>query len=311
MSRKPDVWMPFFVGDYLGDTAHLTTEQHGAYLLMLLAAWKRCGSLPNDEAQLAAITRLNPARWRAHAAVLLPFFKADGDALVQGRLAEEYEKAVVANEAQRENGKKGGRPRKGKPNESQQKPTGFDWLNPRPNPTESPSPSTSPEATKTEPSGDSAPSAAGGERTGYFEGHPSPVATPNPVAAYAIALSRAGFQCTSLNPDLVAYVQAGGTVEHLLQCAALPDCRGKKAAYPIRIAMRELTEPARPPGDAQASPAKTLSKTAQAFLTLEGMKSENRLDSRRSAEGAAEVAVLITGSHSGKRIAADHGGDVG
>lgn len=137
MSRKPDVWMPFFIGDYLGDTAHLSTEQHGAYLLLLLAAWKRKGTLPNDPAQLATIARLPLPRWRQHAPVIVALFKVSGDQLLQGRLVEEYEKALAANAAQKENGKRGGRPKKEKPNETH----GFQSGSIRLNPNESPSPS--------------------------------------------------------------------------------------------------------------------------------------------------------------------------
>lgn len=290
MSRKPDVWMPFFIGDYLADTAHLTTVQHGAYLLLLIAAWKRRGTLPDDDTQLAAITRLTPAVWRNHRSVLVGFFDALDGHLVQKRLMAEYENAVRANDAQRDNGKKGGRPKR---NETHGKPTGFGWVNPN----ESPSPSPSEEASKYEISGHTPPAAAGsGDRIGTFEGHYDPVTTPNPVAAYAIALTRLGFRCTSLNPDLVAYQQAGGTVDHLTQCAALPDCQGKPATYAIRVARRELAEPAKTitPG-ARAGPGRALSKTAEAFLTLEGMKSENRLDARRGFEGAAKAAFLVAG----------------
>jgi uncharacterized protein YdaU (DUF1376 family) len=44
-----DTWMPFYVGDYLSATGRLTTEQHGAYLLILLDYWKN-GPPPNDDA---------------------------------------------------------------------------------------------------------------------------------------------------------------------------------------------------------------------------------------------------------------------
>ena len=48
-------FMQFYVGDYLADTLALSTEQHGAYLLLLLTLWRHNGRLPNDPATLARI----------------------------------------------------------------------------------------------------------------------------------------------------------------------------------------------------------------------------------------------------------------
>jgi uncharacterized protein YdaU (DUF1376 family) len=66
-------YMPFYIGDHLRDTAHLSTEQQGAYLLLLFQYWTR-GSLPDDDAQLARIAGLTPGRWRKIRPAIEGFF---------------------------------------------------------------------------------------------------------------------------------------------------------------------------------------------------------------------------------------------
>lgn len=93
-----DTWMPIYIGDYLGDTAHLTTEQHGAYYLLMMHQWRR-GSIPADSVSIAQIIRCTPARWETRIApALMGFFTADGDTLVQMRLKAEREKAQQKSE---------------------------------------------------------------------------------------------------------------------------------------------------------------------------------------------------------------------
>jgi uncharacterized protein YdaU (DUF1376 family) len=74
MTDKPDVWIPIYIGDYLADTGRLTTEQHGAYLLLIFDYW-RSGPPPDDDAQLAKITGLTLRDWRKNRPVLARFFQ--------------------------------------------------------------------------------------------------------------------------------------------------------------------------------------------------------------------------------------------
>jgi uncharacterized protein YdaU (DUF1376 family) len=148
-SKKPDVWMPLFISDYIVDTTHLNTEQHGAYLLLLMAAWMRGGELPNDDAMLMQICRLDKAKWKKIKPIVAAFFDVSDELWVQERLREEYLHAVKVNNAQVENGKKGGRPPKiAKPieteDETQEKPTGFDSGKANEKPFETPSHTPSP-----------------------------------------------------------------------------------------------------------------------------------------------------------------------
>ena len=66
-------WMPLYVGDYLGDTGHLTTTQHGAYLLLMMHYWRK-GELPGDDRQLCKIAKLPLKTWNEYRATLQDFF---------------------------------------------------------------------------------------------------------------------------------------------------------------------------------------------------------------------------------------------
>jgi uncharacterized protein YdaU (DUF1376 family) len=100
-------WLPLYVTDYLGDTMHLTTLQHGAYMLLLMHYW-RSGPLPSDPAQLAAIARMDERAWKPVWTVLQPFFTANGDGtLHQKRMDWELRRWGEIADKRREAGRRG------------------------------------------------------------------------------------------------------------------------------------------------------------------------------------------------------------
>lgn len=92
MTSKVDIWMPLYIADYLADTSRLTTEQHGAYLLLLIDYWRN-GPLPDDNAVLAQITRMSPDAWGNARSTLQAFFKQESNKWVHGRVEAELLKA--------------------------------------------------------------------------------------------------------------------------------------------------------------------------------------------------------------------------
>lgn len=109
-------WMAWYPGDYLRDTQRLTTEQHGAYTLLLWTYWAEQGPLPDDDEELAMITRLSPERWAQQRGKLERFFEIGDGVWRQKRVEKEIDKAREAVAKARENGRRGGRPKNPDPN---------------------------------------------------------------------------------------------------------------------------------------------------------------------------------------------------
>jgi uncharacterized protein YdaU (DUF1376 family) len=94
---------------YMADTSHLTTTEHGAYLLILMAMWRAGGTLPNDEIRIARVARLSLDKWRKIAPSIMEFMSDDGKAITQKRLKLEFE--IASSKAQKlaDAGRAGGR----------------------------------------------------------------------------------------------------------------------------------------------------------------------------------------------------------
>jgi len=86
---KPTAWMPMYWGDYLRDTGHLTTHQHGAYLLLIAHYWSSGQALPDDDLRLQKITRVPPHLWRVVKPILAAFFKVENGRWYHSRIERE------------------------------------------------------------------------------------------------------------------------------------------------------------------------------------------------------------------------------
>lgn len=82
--------MPLWTDAYLGDTTHLTTTEHGAYLLLLIAMWRTSEKrLPSDDKLLARYARCTAGQWTRMKPILMEFFKVKSGFITQSRLTDE------------------------------------------------------------------------------------------------------------------------------------------------------------------------------------------------------------------------------
>lgn len=227
-------YIELHIGDYDKDTAHLTACEDGIYGRLLRRYYNTEAALPVN---VKAVQRLVRARTReerdAVETMLSEFFTLSDDGWHNGRADRE----IVRYADKKAKAKRSANARwNNAPDDANAMRTHCDG-----NAHQAPSTNLSTES-PTEGTRTARPPENDYPR---FEGHDDPrPAAPNPVAPFAMALNKLGVRCTAMNPDLVAYHAAGGTVEHLLEVAGQPACAGKPAAYVARFAFRELTQPA-------------------------------------------------------------------
>jgi len=82
--------MPLWTDAYLADTRHLSTQEHGAYLLLLMVAWRRpdC-NLPDDDKLLARFAGLGPRQWKNVKDAVMEFWTLEDGCWTQKRLLKE------------------------------------------------------------------------------------------------------------------------------------------------------------------------------------------------------------------------------
>lgn len=84
-------YMPLYVADYLSDAAHLSTLEHGAYLLLIMTYWQRGEALPADDKKLARICRVGPREWARIKPAISEFFQVDCSTWSHKRIESELQ----------------------------------------------------------------------------------------------------------------------------------------------------------------------------------------------------------------------------
>lgn len=107
MSAPP--YMNWYPADYMRDTRHLTTEQHGAYRLLIDECWMREGLLPDDDRLLAKLAGLSSAKWSKTKPEVMAFFVWTPDGWRHKRLSQELDKVATAYAKRAAAGAKGGK----------------------------------------------------------------------------------------------------------------------------------------------------------------------------------------------------------
>ena len=112
--------MPLWTDAYLADTRHLSTHEHGAYLLLLMSAWRTpdC-SLPDDDRVLARLAGMNGGRWARCKGTVMAFFELGDDARWrQKRLTKERSRVETQRSQKRTAGRASARAKSQKQKET-------------------------------------------------------------------------------------------------------------------------------------------------------------------------------------------------
>jgi len=110
MSALPS--LPLFTDAFIADTGHLSLEQRGAYVMLLMLAWRSPGCrIPNDDAKIARMLSISPAKWARLRPEVMAFWHLADDHWTQKRLTREHQFVSEKVEKKRAAGKQGGRPK--------------------------------------------------------------------------------------------------------------------------------------------------------------------------------------------------------
>ncbi len=262
---KIDAWMPLWIGAYLADTQHLSRDEHGAYLLLIMAYWRGAAPLPDDDKRLASIVKASLREWKALRPVLAEFFMV-GDGLWRHKRIDHELGKAKDNQAQRSAAGKASAAKRAEQREANE-------------------------------------SATDAEREGQRKGNSTPTPSPTPDcgeegarerAKLAEQLRKLGVNITPQNPYLVGWLQEGYSTRQIL--AALEIARLSKPA-PAAMPAKYLDTVLRSP---QAAPKRKRSLHDERAATIAELTGASRPapDSGRGSAAAGAEREPIEGAAS-------------
>ncbi len=111
MRSKNNVWFPFFVNDWMGDTPTFTSTQHGLYLQMICLYWNNKGPILFDKERLHKMSMLNKRTFNKEFPEVLEKFTVEDGKLHHKRVDIELAKLVDLKEKRSKGGKAGAKKR--------------------------------------------------------------------------------------------------------------------------------------------------------------------------------------------------------
>jgi uncharacterized protein YdaU (DUF1376 family) len=108
-------YIQLYIAEYLADTAHLTTLQHGAYLLLIFNYWQRGKPLSNSSERLASVARMSNEEWKNIEPVLAEFFEVTESEWVHHRIESDLVDVLSKSTKASAAGKASAKKRYGKP----------------------------------------------------------------------------------------------------------------------------------------------------------------------------------------------------
>ena len=107
--------LPLWTDAFLGDTTHLTAEETGAYLMLLIIMWRTTDcEIPDDDRKLARWARCTPKQWTRLKPSIFDFLTPTSTGWTQKRLKDERRYVEDKRNKAAENGRASALKRKGR-----------------------------------------------------------------------------------------------------------------------------------------------------------------------------------------------------